>query len=190
MESPAERQAKISAMQISPTIQQPLTEGGFGFSKSRIRTATLHPEQTHIIRLERATIEVCATEVGDRLDLVGIGTSNDPWEVMFAFEVYSDLDATPLDEMTPREIVETLARRFGLTVAIGGESSKFFLEREIVVSRIPLPAVPLSSVLQVHNPNNCNCLLVRATGLIGNTVQAVLVFCIDADRYWQWISNR
>jgi hypothetical protein len=196
MEALRERQIQLARLKAADNVQRSLEENGFGFPLERIRATVLEPDDTSVVRRHgRTIIEICAKHHRERTEIAGIGVGGDTWEAMFGLQAYPDLDEGPLEELTPLQIVERIAERFGLPMTIAGKSDKFFLEREFLVSKTPRPVVPYDWLITPHNPADRPYMLVKAAKadcIEGKGVVALvlLAFCIDSLNYRRWVRNR
>jgi len=163
---------------------------GFGFTASRILHACEKPTNTHLVRFSGHEIFIFTKAAHDSTDVVGVAVSKDPWEAMFAFQALPDLCERPLEAVAPLQIVELMAARFGLTMVIGGKSGKFFLMHEFPVPSNIGPQVHKGQLFDVENSDNHPWFLASAVSLGPSTVRVALAFCIDIERYGEWITSR
>ena len=163
---------------------------GLGFSATQIRNACESPTDTQLVRWDDLQVLIFARAFASHTDLVGIATSTDPWTTVFGFRVFPDLCETPLDELTPLQIVNLMADRFGLMMTIGDKSGRFFSEQEVDISTIARSGHASGKLVDVENPNERFYAATEAVEYRGNSVRIALAFTIDTMQYWQWASNR
>jgi hypothetical protein len=190
MDDPAATRIRLDTMQIYEPILRPPSLGGCNFPRTRILAACETPDRTQRISWNGLIVDIHAKACGGRLDVVGVAVTKEPWRVMFALEAYPDLCDRPLGELTPVQIVERLADRFGLMVTIGNRSGRFFLEEEI-----PLPGDSRKQwyrpqLFELENVENHPFVLPAAATREDLVARVALGFCIDLARYGDWINGR
>lgn len=193
MEDSGGRITQLANMKIDDKIESPIERSGFGFSRARILAVCEMPDSTSLVMLADLNVEICAKQIGDRVGLVGIAVSRDPWEALFGLVALPDLSRKPLARLTPLQILERIVKRFGLKMTIGGKSRRFFLKRVFRIPKPPGPAIPFDRLIRVHNMADRPFVggrLGRADEVDGGvTVQIALAFCIDTIKYLRWISD-
>jgi hypothetical protein len=190
VDDPAVRQAKVNDAITDISVSTPISSGGFGFPGARVISACMRPYKCDRIVWGGMSVELCAKVAGEWIDLVGINTTNEPWKIIFALQVFPDLWDTPVDHPPPLQIVAQMVERFGLPLTIGDLTGRLYLGQEVLIP----PGAHLDSnalsMIEVDNPDRHSCLPVLVATRTDPTIQIALSFCIDHWRYHEWIGGR
>lgn len=190
MDDSLDKRTRLANMVVSREIHLP-PPLGLGFEpSSRILQACRTPTDTHQINWLDLDVRIYSRASGDHVDVVGVGESSDPWRTMFAFQVFSDLCKDSLDELTPLQIVEQMADRFGLTMSVGGKTGKFFLREELPIPTNIGTQISRVGLFHIDNSEDHPCFLVSAVNAGASTIRVAMAFCIDITKYGEWITSR
>jgi len=99
----------------------------FSFPRRRAVMATQHADRFEDIAFEsdRVFIRLYVRDSKGYSDVVGVAQKEDEACAHFAFRAFDDLADTPSKNLSPKQIVIALAKRFGTESLSGNDSSCF-----------------------------------------------------------------
>jgi hypothetical protein len=107
--------------------------------------------------------------------------------VHMTFKIYDDL-CDDIHLLSPLQLLARFAGIYGLLITIGDLTSKFIMAHRITV-KLTAP----TQVVEIHNPENHQFIVnfLFKIDQVGPKYYAncALVFCIDTERYLNWISR-
>jgi hypothetical protein len=184
-----EKRAWLETIRLPEYIDRP-PPNGWGFPAFRAYEVCANPSNISQIKFRYIDFYIFAKNSDDYTDVVGVQSVEDYLMVSFAFRVLPDLNPSPLDALTPLEIVECMADRFGLNMAVGVNRGKFFLKRDFDLPAIITPGQAEGQVIAVDRPNDCPAQVAFILRIEPPMVRVALAFAIDLMRYWEWIGKR
>ncbi|HVA50013.1 MAG TPA: hypothetical protein VNH11_26845 [Pirellulales bacterium] len=177
----------LESIAVPDYIWKGLSEGGLGFPAFRVFEVCKKPSEIERVQRGEVLASILASHDTDFSEVVGVGSFDSKNLTCFAFRVFDDLCQTPLRQMTPLKIVQNLAERFGLEISIGGSCGKFILEKQFDIPRILRPRTPEGQVISVEDPAE-HFVLCTTFKLVPPKVEIALAFCIDTDKYGEWLA--
>jgi hypothetical protein len=177
---------QLARLRVDAAIHSPPPDG-LGFTGTQIGNTCEHHTDTSVFKWEYLQVLIFRRAFDSYSDIVGIGISADPWETVFGFRVFSDLCDKPLGELTPLQIVELMAERFGLPITVGDKTGKFFSKQEVEITKVGHPGSNTDQLIYVHNPSNRFYALTRAVEIKEDVVRIALLFAIDTLQYREWV---
>jgi hypothetical protein len=171
---------------IPPYITGPCPPD-FGFREERLRQVCSNPDRTHDIQWEGLVVRLLTKGTSDFTDIVGVKIDPQPGVVAFAMRAFPDLCPTPIADLPPLDLLQKLAEKLGLELAIGGESGRFFLTQKIAISA---PTAG-GQLIDIKNPDNHSFAQSLFIKMDQNppSVSIALAFCVDTVEYAQWFKS-
>jgi hypothetical protein len=159
---------------------------GCGFSRFQVEKVIKDKShQVHDLVWGNLLIRIYGRYSDAYVDIVATSRLGGHWSVSFAYRVFSDLGRLPIDELSPLEIVEQMASRFGRDVTLGGCASKFHLQQTIQSTLGIMEFVGLPDIKDEGQDFTVSA--IRSTGT--GAFEVALVFCFDTVKYANWHSE-
>lgn len=164
----------------------------FGIRRLHVEQVLRKPDQTHVIEVQDLQVLYFFSRVDlptgkHRYLLVEGVNRNGVFSVNLAFKVYSDLIEN-IEDRTPMEILEALIDRFGVEVTVGNVSRKLIYDE-----LIPLSSTDPTRLFYVTNKPKSGIITswIKVTEVNGRPyAHCAMVYCLDLDKYLQWISAK
>lgn len=186
---PAESRPEfLESIAVPDYVWKGLSEGGFGMSSFRVLEACRKPTQIERVQKGDVLASLLVANNPGFSDVVGLGTFGSRNMAGFAFRVFDDLCETPLADMSPLDIVKAFADRFGLEMSVGRSCGKFILEANFDIPRILRPRTPEGHVISIEDHAD-HFIVGSIFKLVPPKVDIALAFCIDTDKYGEWLAG-
>jgi hypothetical protein len=171
-----------------PVILAPLPHG-FGFSFERISRACKNPSNRHEINWNGLKVTIFCHDRGGPIDIVGAAVNHEEFGVVFAFEVFPDLCDDPITEMSPLQLLEAFAERFGVVMQVGGRTGRYFFEYGAALTGPLAEPTPADRMFSFPAPPDRTYFLSHATRDDLPHVHIALAFCVDVELYGYWVMS-
>lgn len=164
----------------------------FQISEEMVSDVLQNPDAQQTINYESLRVELFSKRISYSIDeqylLVCTHTQDGDILIDFAFRLLTDL-VHELRTTEPILLLQQFALRFGLTIHIGHELSKFILMAAIPIN----PKNTSSELVKVLNPQNHSFIqsfFIRISQQNATTVaNCALAYCIDVDDYLAWLNS-
>ena len=161
-----------------------------GIRRSHAEATITNPDQVHVVRYEDLTQNLYLRRIAEANPpyylLVFASPIADGFRVMSAYVAFPSL-CDDLDTLSPLQILEKIAERFGVPFVIGGKRASFILQETVPITG---PAGP--SIIQVDTSGLGKALVVTHAVMKfedkpTHQVKVALAFVLNMTSYHKWV---
>ena len=181
----AEKRAELEAIRVPDLVQCSLN-----FPAFRAYEVCGSPTQMHQLKWNGLLASIYTKMDDGYIDVVCVTEFENAKTVLFAFRVFPDLCETPINKLTPLEIVERMANKFGLMMFAGSHQGKFFMEQEFPLLPSNQADVIAGQIRHSDHPSGHTCMPAFFLRPSPPVFQVALGFVLDTTEYRRWITNR